>query len=183
MRAYYVCQGCVTKQYFHHTSSVRAYPHTRYVCFASAACVQTLTLKTASRPAPSKVTEESKRIVEEQMQKDDETMAPCKGQRLGRDQPQKSSWNMHIRGDNGQELFAEILNKTLVPYLHNFEIHRSMQDNNPKYTSHNVADFLDLNCINWWKTPPESPDFNPIKNSWHKLKEFVHQEVKPKAKA
>ena len=36
--------------------------------------------------------------------------------------------------------------------------------------------------INWWKTPPESPDLNPIENLWHELKEHICQEVKPKTK-
>ena len=80
-------------------------------------------------------------------------------------------------------LFAEILDKTLVPYLHKFETHRFTQDNDPKHTSHYITDFLDLNCINWWKTPPESPDFNTIENLWHELKEYVRREVKPKTKA
>ena len=79
-------------------------------------------------------------------------------------------------------MFAEILDKTLVPYLQNFETHRFVQDNDPKHTSHFVADFLDRSCINWWKTPPESPDFNPIENLWHELKEFIHREVKPTTK-
>lgn len=36
--------------------------------------------------------------------------------------------------------------------------------------------------MNWWKTPPESPDLNPIENLWHELKEFIRREVKPKVK-
>ena len=32
--------------------------------------------------------------------------------------------------------------------------------------------------INWWHTPPESPNSNPIKNLWHELKEFIRREVK-----
>ena len=48
-----------------------------------------------------------------------------------------------------KELFAEILDKTLVPYLHNFETHRFMPDNDPKHTSYYVQDFLDRSCINW----------------------------------
>jgi len=36
--------------------------------------------------------------------------------------------------------------------------------------------------INWWKTPPESPDLNPIENLWHELKEFIRWEVKPQTK-
>ena len=35
------------------------------------------------------------------------------------------------------------------------------------------------NGVNWWVTPPESPDCNPIENLWHELKEYVRREVKP----
>ena len=33
-----------------------------------------------------------------------------------------------------------------------------MQDNDPKHTSKGIE---------WWKTPAESPDLNPIENLWH----------------
>ena len=36
--------------------------------------------------------------------------------------------------------------------------------------------------INWWQTPPESPDLNPVENLWHELKEFIRREVKPRHK-
>ena len=36
--------------------------------------------------------------------------------------------------------------------------------------------------INWWKTPVESPDCNPIENLWHELKEYIRREVKPSCK-
>ena len=36
--------------------------------------------------------------------------------------------------------------------------------------------------INWWRTPPESPDLNPIENTWHELKEFIRRVVKPQTK-
>ena len=60
--------------------------------------------------------------------------------------------------------------------------HRFMQDNDPKHTSNMGKDFLDNNNITWWKTPPESPDLNPIENLWHELKEYLRREVKPKTK-
>ena len=88
-----------------------------------------------------------------------------------------------FEGTMDKELFAEILDKTLVPYLYNYDTNWLMQDNNLKHTSHYVRDFLHRNGINWWKTPPESPDFNPIENLWHKLKEYIRREVKPKTKA
>ena len=37
--------------------------------------------------------------------------------------------------------------------------------------------FMQDNGINWWQTPAESPDCNPIENLWHELKEFVRREV------
>ena len=45
-----------------------------------------------------------------------------------------------------------------------------MQDNDPKHTSAAAREFFAENSINWWKTPPESPDANPIENLWHELK-------------
>ena len=35
--------------------------------------------------------------------------------------------------------------------------------------------------MNWWPTPPESPDINPIENLWHEM-EFLRREIKPKRK-
>ena len=37
-----------------------------------------------------------------------------------------------------------------------------------------------MECINWWKTPPESPDMNPIENLWH---EFIRHEARPTTKS
>ena len=54
-----------------------------------------------------------------------------------------------------------------------------MQDNDPKHTLHAAKKFFASNNVNWWHTPPESPDMNPIENLWHKLKEYIRREVKP----
>ena len=81
-------------------------------------------------------------------------------------------------------LYAEILKETLLPFINCFcHDHRYMQDNDPKHTSRLVKAFFDSNGVNWWRTPSESPDVNPIENLWHELKEFIRREVKPKNKA
>ena len=81
-------------------------------------------------------------------------------------------------------LFISILDRTLVPFLKSVfpDEHQYMQDNDPKHTSQIATDFFENKDINWWKTPAESPDLNPIEN-WHELKEYIRHEVKSKMKA
>lgn len=81
-------------------------------------------------------------------------------------------------------LYGNILKKTLMPFIRDVypSGHKLMQDNDPKHTSHYIQNFFDEKNINWWKTPPESPDFNPIENMWHELKEYLRREVKPRSK-
>ncbi len=54
-----------------------------------------------------------------------------------------------------------------------------MQDNDPKHVSRCAKSFMEEHGVNWWRTPPESPDLNPIENLWHKLKEHLRAKVKP----
>ena len=83
-------------------------------------------------------------------------------------------------------LYCNILQQTLVPFLQDkFPepcMHRFMQDNDPKHTSRAAQQFFAQTGINWWRTPPESPDMNPIENLWHELKEFIRRVVKPRTK-
>ena len=81
------------------------------------------------------------------------------------------------------ELYCEILESSLIPFINEkLPNHRFMQDNDPKHTSRRAQAFFLENNVNWWRTPPESPDMNPIENLWHKLKEFVRIHVKPRTK-
>ena len=81
-------------------------------------------------------------------------------------------------------VYIDILDQALLPFLREVypEGHRFMQDNDPKHTSKAAQKFMEQNSINWWKTPAESPDCNPIENVWHELKEYLRREVKPKTK-
>ena len=82
-------------------------------------------------------------------------------------------------------LYIQILQQSLVPFIRRKfpDSHRFMQDNDPKHTSKKAKEFFEQQGIKWWKTPPESPDANPIENLWHELKEFIRREVKPHNKA
>ena len=70
------------------------------------------------------------------------------------------------------EFYVDILSRCLVPFCQQVypNGHRFMQDNDPKHTSRRAKSFFEDNGINWWRTPPESPDANPIENLWHELK-------------
>jgi len=57
-----------------------------------------------------------------------------------------------------------------------------MQDNDPKHTCRWTNTFSEEHNINWWLTTPETPDLNPIKDLWHKLKFFLESKVKPRNK-
>ena len=82
------------------------------------------------------------------------------------------------------ELYTNILETTLLPFINEVypDGHKLMQDNDPKHVSKLAEKFFNDNGVNWWKTPPESPDMNPIENLWHELKEYIRREVKPKVK-
>ena len=45
-------------------------------------------------------------------------------------------------------------------------------------TSRLAKEFMESSGIHWWKTPPESPDLNPIETLWHELKHFLQTIVK-----
>ena len=91
-----------------------------------------------------------------------------------------------FEGTMNAQLYCKILEKTLVPFIQvKFpppRVHRFMQDNDPKHTSRAAQQFFATHNINWWHSPPESPDMNPIENLWHEMKDFLRREIKPQTK-
>lgn len=71
-----------------------------------------------------------------------------------------------FEGIMNAKLYIEILEGCLLPFLR-FTYpsgHRFMQDNDSKHTSNMAKMFFMKHNVNWWMTPPESPDANPIEN-------------------
>jgi hypothetical protein len=65
--------------------------------------------------------------------------------------------------------FIQVLESGLVPFVEKNPLTLLMQDNDPKHASRVAREWMDVNGITWWKTPPESPDINPIENMHHSL--------------
>jgi len=94
------------------------------------------------------------------------------------------SWHKH-EGKNRHlgimdaPVCINVLEKTLLPFLRDVypDGHCFMQDNNPKHASTGRC-FLKYNEVTWCKTPPESPDLNPIENMWHELRRKVKPRIK-----
>ena len=77
--------------------------------------------------------------------------------------------------------YGDILSASLVPFIHEKypNGHRLVQDNDPKHTSKYIQNFVQKNIINWWRSPAESPDLNPIELVWGSMKTFLRDKHKP----
>ena len=78
--------------------------------------------------------------------------------------------------------YSDILSASLVPFLKEMypHGHRLYQDNDPKHTSKYIQCYFEANGVNWWKSPAESPDLNPIELMWGSMKNFIRDKLKPK---
>ena len=77
--------------------------------------------------------------------------------------------------------YGKIIEAGLVPFVRAFfpDGHRLQQDNDPKYSRKYISHLFKFHGIYWWKTPPESPDLNPIENCCGSLKQYLRSSYKP----
>ena len=80
--------------------------------------------------------------------------------------------------------YVNILEQILLPMIQALyqNGHRFVQDNDPKHMLRLAQQFFHEKGVNWWCTPPESPDCKPIENLWLELKEHLRREVNPRNK-
>ena len=82
---------------------------------------------------------------------------------------------IYARGATRKIMFSGIMNAKrlamvlevgLLPFITEkfSDGHRLFHDNDPKHASEYIEDFFKRHNVNWWPTPPESPDLNPIEN-------------------
>ncbi len=78
--------------------------------------------------------------------------------------------------------YVRILEAGLLPFVKDAfpDGHRFQQDNDPKHCSKYTRAKLVEHSVNWWPTPAESPDLNPIENVWGTMKTFLRNEYKPR---
>ena len=78
--------------------------------------------------------------------------------------------------------YTKIMDASLVPFIAKNlpDHHRFYQDNDPKHTSRWAQWFFEKHNINWWMSPPETPNLNPIENAWESIKQALRSEYKPR---
>lgn len=77
---------------------------------------------------------------------------------------------------------GKIFEAGLLPFINEVfpDGHRLYQDNDPKHASNYINDFFEEHHVNWWASPPESPDLNPIENIWGSMKQYLRNHYKPR---
>ena len=78
--------------------------------------------------------------------------------------------------------YGDILSASLIPFLkgHYPLGHTLYQDDDPKHTSCYIQGFFIKNDIQWWRSPAESPNLNPIEKVWGLMKCFLRDKFKSK---
>ena len=107
-----------------------------------------------------KLTNEVDATIVDKSQGINQTQTPFQRVHLGMDQPLRVHNIMNFRRKDDCAFFVFVLKKCLVPFIRDMSPneHWFVQDSNLKALHKSL-------CINWWLTPPESLELNPIETS------------------
>lgn len=86
----------------------------------------------------------------------------------------KESWAQHVIVQFYKQLYSLL---STTPTLMDTDFSRTMTRNTPATTQRT---FCWATLSNWWRTPAESPNLNPIENVWGSLRYFLRHEYKPR---
>jgi transposase len=75
-------------------------------------------------------------------------------------------------------LYSSIINEHLYPFVTNSFNGQCVlhQDNDPKHSSKLCINAFKDAKITWEKSPPQSPDLNPIEMLWADMKKFIRKQ-------
>ena len=79
------------------------------------------------------------------------------------------------------EMLKLIFTAGLLPFIQEKfpDGHKLFQDQDPKHASSAIEEFFERHNVEWWPSPPESPDLNPIDNVWGSMKQYLRTAYKP----
>jgi hypothetical protein len=83
---------------------------------------------------------------------------------------------LFIDGITNHRVYIDILKSHLHSTADKMRIKYNfvfMQDNYPKHTAHNTRMWILRNTPEYLKTPPQSPDINPIEHLWDHLERKI----------
>jgi len=85
-----------------------------------------------------------------------------------------------LNGVMDHKYYIDILKRNLVPSAEKLGLasdYYFVQDNDPKHTALNTRMYLLFNTPHFLKTPPQSPDLNPIEHMWDRLEKKIRSRI------
>ena len=105
-----------------------------------------------------------------------ESKASYKSPCLGQHRHVRTHPDMHLRRDNEGSTICEHTRAQVAPIYHTGYANKPQIHGEQRPPTHFAigAKFLQEKKINWWRTPAELPELNPIENLWHELIDGIH---------